>query len=169
MSAGQLLAFGAVLALAFVVPASASFAQDYVGSAPGAGGEVGVPPDPASGEGGDYVGLLPEPGEGGDYVGLPPGSGDGGEYVGLPPGLVAGGNLGVEGTGVAAPLRPRVSDLDGGALGDDRGRPVLRIGPDEEGRPAPGSPVSTSDVVVLGALATAGLAVVAARRVRMPR
>ncbi|MDP9020791.1 MAG: hypothetical protein M3N25_08315 [Actinomycetota bacterium] len=158
MRLAQLLASAPLVVLASVGLAPTSSAQDYVGSAPGAGSdEAGLPPESGPGGGGDYVGLPPDsgPGGGGDYVGLPPGPGGGGDYVGAD--LV----------GVAAPLPPSVPELARGVPADD-GRPVARIGSYEDGRPARELPVSPSDVVVLGGLATAGLAL-AARRSRGAR
>jgi hypothetical protein len=154
-----LLALAAVLVLTSVGLAPVALAQ-YVGPPAPGGGSDG---DPAPGSdpvpGGDYVGGPPGPG--GDYVG--------GDYVGVLPAEARGsGGVGPESAGLAVPLGRRMSGLDRGAFRDERG-PVLRIGPDGEERSAPGSPVSTSDVVVFGVVATAALAVVAARRARIPR
>lgn len=144
MRLGRLLASAPLVVLASVGLASTSSAQDYVGSAPGAGSdEAGLPPDSG-------------PGGGGDYVGLPPGPGGG-----------AGGYVGVDLVGVAAPLPPPVSQLGAGAPGDDRAS-VAGIGSHEERRPGGDLPVSPTDVAVLGGLATAGLAL-AARRSRVAR
>lgn len=153
----QLLALAPLVVLASVGLAPTSSAQDYVGSAPGAGSdEAGLPPDSPPGGGGDYVGLPPEGEEDGDYVGLPPGTGGGG-----------GDYVGADLVGVAAPLPPRVPDLGAGAPADDRGS-VAGIGSHEEGRPVGDLPVSPTDVAALGGFATAGL-VVAARHARVAR
>jgi hypothetical protein len=178
----RLVAFGAALVLSAGL-APAAHAQ-YVGSPAPAGGDEGDPAPPGSGPvpggdyvdgapgsgaGGDYVGGAPGSGAGGDYVGGPPGPGQGGDYVGvLPAEGGGGGGVGLESAGLAVPLGRRMSGLDRGAFPDAR-EPALRIGPDAEERPAPGSPVSTSDVVVFGVVATAALAAVAARRARIPR
>jgi hypothetical protein len=158
-----LLALAAVLVLTSVGLAPVALAQ-YVGPPAPGGGSDG---DPAPGSdpvpGGDYVGGPPGPGPGpgGDYVG--------GDYVGVLPAEARGsGGVGPESAGLAVPLGRRMPGPNQGALRDERG-PVLRIGPDGEERSAPGSPVSTSDVVAFGVVATAALAVVAARRARIPR
>lgn len=158
MTLGQLLASAPLVVLASVGLAPTSSAQDYVGSAPGAGSdEGGLPPDSPPGAGGDYVGLPPGADEDGDYVGLPPGPGGGG----------GGDYVGADLVGVASPLPPSVPELGAGASADDRGS-VAGIDSQEEGRPVGDLPVSPSDVVVLGGFATAGLAL-AARRSRVAR
>ncbi|MBW3650213.1 MAG: hypothetical protein KY458_06575, partial [Actinobacteria bacterium] len=90
------------------------------------------------------------PGQGGDYVGLPLGPGQGGDDVGA----------GVMGVGV--PLPPRGAELGRGARRADRGA-VAPARPDGEERPVQGLPVSTTDVVLLGGLVIAGLALAARR------
>ena len=178
MRTPQLLACGSILVLASVGLAPASSAQDYIGSPLGAGSdEIGPGRGPGSAEHGDYVGLpgdaegddyvrLPGDAEGDDYVGLP-GDAEGDDYVGLPGDSADGDEyVGVAGADAAAGLSPPLIDLG------ERGRggvwaPVARIHPPEQaGRSVQGLPVSTSDVVLLGGLATVGLAL-AARRARV--
>ena len=167
MRTRQLLACGSILVLASVGLAPASLAQDYIGSPPDAGSdEIGPGRGTRSAEDGDYVGL-PGDAEGDDYVGLP-GDAERDDYVGLPGDSGDGDEyVGVVRAGAAASLSPPLIDLG------ERGRggvwaPAAGIRPPEQvGRSVQGLPVSTSDVVVLGSLATVGLAL-AARRARVP-
>ncbi|MBW3547036.1 MAG: hypothetical protein KY452_02725 [Actinobacteria bacterium] len=179
MRTGQLLASGSILVLASVGLAPASSAQDHIGLPPGAGSdEVGSGRESGSAEGGDYVGLpgeaeendyagLPGEGEENDYVGLP-GEAGGGDYVGLPPASRDGGEyVGVAWAGAAASLPPPLIDLRGPGRGGGWGLSARMRPPEEGARSVHGLPVSTSDVVLLGGLATVGLAL-AARRARVP-
>lgn len=142
---GRLLALAPAVALASIGLAATAWAQDYVGSAPGDGGDEVGPP----------AGLDPGPEGPGDYVGVPVDPGEGGDYVG------------VQLVGPAPTLSPPVHELSRAAPDGDRG-PVAPMALDREGAAVPSLPVSTSDVVVLGGLATAGLALVS-RRARVPR